>query len=121
MGGKKQKDSNKNWSHKNDFQIDEVWNTYHTIAKLIVPRLQTFKALDKHGYKKSTLERMWKDWEHKGMYAFNKAHAVCYSWLAYQMAYLKANYPEEFHLVIKDSQCCIIKTGIHDKKYEHYS
>ncbi|MBR4389701.1 MAG: DNA polymerase III subunit alpha, partial [Prevotella sp.] len=58
----------------------------------------------RNGYKKSTLERIWKDWEHKGMYAFNKAHAVCYSWLAYQMAYLKANYSEEFHLVIKDSQ-----------------
>lgn len=56
-----------------------------------------------NGHKKSTLERIWKDWEHKGMYAFNKAHAVCYSWLAYQMAYLKANYSEEFHLVIKDS------------------
>ena len=50
MGGKKQKNPNINWSHKNDFQIEEVWNTYHTIAQLIVPRLQAFKALDKHGY-----------------------------------------------------------------------
>ena len=58
----------------------------------------------RNGYKKSTLERIWKDWEHKGMYAFNKAHAVCYSWLGYQMAYLKANFPEEFHLVMKDCQ-----------------
>ena len=53
----------------------------------------------RNGYKKSTLERIWKDWEHKGMYAFNKAHAVCYTWLSYQMAYLKANYPEEFKQV----------------------
>ena len=29
-------------------------------------------------------------------YAFNKAHAVCYSILAYQTAYLKANYPVEY-------------------------
>ena len=50
MGEKKQKNPNTNWSHKNDFQIEEVWNTYHTIAQLIVPRLQAFKALDKHGY-----------------------------------------------------------------------
>ena len=50
MGGKKQKNPKINWSHKNDFQIEEVWNTYHTIAQLIVPRLQAFKALDKHGY-----------------------------------------------------------------------
>lgn len=58
----------------------------------------------RNGYKKSTLERIWKDWEHKGMYAFNKAHAVCYSWLGYQMGYLKANFPEEFNQVIKDCQ-----------------
>lgn len=56
----------------------------------------------RNGYKKSTLEKIWKDWEHKGMYAFNKAHAVCYSWLGYQMGYFKANYPEVFNQVMKD-------------------
>jgi DNA polymerase-3 subunit alpha len=50
-----------------------------------------------NGHKKSTLEKIWKDWEEKGMYLFNKAHAVCYSWLGYKMAYLKANYPKEFN------------------------
>lgn len=29
-------------------------------------------------------------------YAFNKAHAVCYAFVAYQTAYLKANYPVEY-------------------------
>ena len=29
-------------------------------------------------------------------YAFNKAHAICYSILAFQTAYLKANYPVEY-------------------------
>lgn len=29
-------------------------------------------------------------------YAFNKAHAVCYAHVAYQTAYLKANYPVEY-------------------------
>ena len=28
-------------------------------------------------------------------YAFNKSHATCYSWVAYQTAYLKAHYPAE--------------------------
>ncbi len=56
----------------------------------------------RNGYRKSTLERLWKDWEHDGMYAFNKAHAVCYSWLGYQMAYLKANYTEEFLSVMNE-------------------
>ena len=49
MAGKKQKESNLSWSHKNDFPIEEVLNTEHTLAQLIVPRLQAFKALDKHG------------------------------------------------------------------------
>ena len=39
-----------NWSHKHDFPIEEIWGTYHTLASLIVPRLQAFKALDKYGY-----------------------------------------------------------------------
>ena len=39
-----------NWSHKHDFPIDEIWNTDNTLARLIIPRLQAFKQLDKHGY-----------------------------------------------------------------------
>ena len=56
----------------------------------------------RNGYKKSVLEKIWKEWEEKGMYLFNKAHAVCYSWLGYQMGYLKANYPEEFTVVMNE-------------------
>jgi DNA polymerase-3 subunit alpha len=55
----------------------------------------------KNGHKKNALEKVWNEMERKGMYAFNKSHAVCYTWLAYQMAYLKANYPEEFKQVIE--------------------
>ena len=55
----------------------------------------------KNGHKKNALEKVWNEMEHKGMYAFNKSHAVCCTWLAYQMAYLKANYPEEFKQVIE--------------------
>ena len=54
-----------------------------------------------NGHKKNALEKVWNEMEAKGMYAFQKSHAVCYTWLAYQMAYLKANYPEEFKQVIE--------------------
>lgn len=48
---KKRKTNNTvNWSHKNDFPLEEVWNTDNTLSQLIVPRLLAFKALDKHGY-----------------------------------------------------------------------
>lgn len=55
----------------------------------------------KNGHKKNALEKVWNEMEAKGMYAFQKSHAVCYTWLAYQMAYLKANYPKEFKQVIE--------------------
>ena len=42
------------------------------------------------------LEKIWGDWEKFASYAFNKSHATCYSWVAYQTAYLKANYPSEY-------------------------
>ncbi len=45
----KRRTNEDNWSHKHDYPIEEVWNTDNTIAQLIVPRLQAFKALDKHG------------------------------------------------------------------------
>jgi DNA polymerase-3 subunit alpha len=41
------------------------------------------------------LEKIWSDWAEFAKYAFNKSHATCYSWVAYQTAYLKANYPAE--------------------------
>ena len=50
----------------------------------------------KNGYAKEALEKVWDEMEQRGRYAFIKSHAVCYTWLAYQMAYLKVNYPEEF-------------------------
>ena len=55
----------------------------------------------KNGHKKNALEKVWNEMKDKGMYAFQKSHGVCYTWLAYQMAYLKANYPEEFKQVIE--------------------
>ncbi len=55
----------------------------------------------KNGHKKNALEKVWNEMERKGLYAFNKSHAVCYTWLAYQMAYLKAKYPEEFKHVME--------------------
>lgn len=48
MSKKKEHDSMENWSHKHDYPIEDVWNTDNTLAKLIVPRLLAFKALNKH-------------------------------------------------------------------------
>jgi len=54
----------------------------------------------KNGHDPQVLEKIWADWEKFASYAFNKSHAACYSWVAFQTAYLKANYPAEFMAAI---------------------
>ena len=49
-----------------------------------------------NGHDAVALEKIWKDWEAFASYAFNKSHSTCYAWIAYQTAYLKANYPAEY-------------------------
>jgi DNA polymerase-3 subunit alpha len=53
-----------------------------------------------NGHDPAILEKIWTDWEKFASYAFNKSHAACYSWVAYQTAYLKANYPAEYMAAI---------------------
>lgn len=50
----------------------------------------------RNGHSPQVLEKIWADWEKFASYAFNKSHATCYSWVAYQTAYLKAHYPAEY-------------------------
>ncbi len=50
----------------------------------------------KNGHDPQILDKIWGDWEKFASYAFNKSHATCYSWVAYQTAYLKAHYPAEY-------------------------
>jgi len=54
----------------------------------------------KNGHDEKVLDKIWADWEKFASYAFNKSHAACYSWVAYQTAYMKANYPAEFMAAI---------------------
>ncbi|HXU27470.1 MAG TPA: DNA polymerase III subunit alpha [Bacteroidia bacterium] len=50
----------------------------------------------KNGHDTKICEKVWIDWEAFASYAFNKSHSTCYAYLAFQTAYLKANYPSEF-------------------------
>lgn len=51
-----------------------------------------------NGYDEKALKNIWMKWEKSRLYAYNKSHVLCYTWLAYQMAYLKAHYLDEFIL-----------------------
>lgn len=54
------------------------------------------EGCEKNGHPKDKVEKIWKDWEAFASYAFNKSHSTCYAFVAFQTAYLKANYPAEF-------------------------
>jgi len=72
------------------------------MGKKLVDKMETLKVkfmsgCEKNGFgPKAKLEQIWSDWAEFAKYAFNKSHATCYSWIAYQTAYLKANFPAEF-------------------------
>ncbi|MBQ7964285.1 MAG: DNA polymerase III subunit alpha, partial [Alistipes sp.] len=63
-----------------------------------------------NGHDPNVLEKIWADWEKFASYAFNKSHATCYSWVAYQTAYLKANYPSEYMAAVLSRNLADIKT-----------
>lgn len=66
------------------------------IDKMAALKVKFMEGGQKNGHKPEVLEKIWADWEKFASYAFNKSHATCYSWVAYQTAYLKANYPAEY-------------------------
>ena len=61
------------------------------------------------GHAEAKLEKIWKDWEAFAEYAFNKSHSTCYAWIAYQTAYLKANYPAEYMAAVLSNNMSDIK------------
>src|SRR5690606_38016099 len=62
-----------------------------------------------NGHPEEKLEKIWKDWEAFAEYAFNKSHSTCYAWIAYQTAYLKANYPAEYMAAVLSNNMNDIK------------
>ncbi|MDE6332229.1 MAG: DNA polymerase III subunit alpha, partial [Muribaculaceae bacterium] len=71
------------------------------MGKKMIDKMNALKALfleggQKNGHDPKILDKIWADWEKFASYAFNKSHATCYSWVAFQTAYLKANYPSEY-------------------------
>lgn len=66
------------------------------IAEMEKLKVKFMAQGQQNGHKADVLEKIWNDWTEFAKYAFNKSHATCYSWVAYQTAYLKANYPAEY-------------------------
>jgi len=79
------------------------------IDKMNELKSKFFDGGQKNGHNIKTLEKIWSDWEKFASYAFNKSHATCYSWVAYQTAYLKAHYPSEFMAAVLSRNLSNIK------------
>ena len=62
-----------------------------------------YQGGEKNGHSHEVLHKIWEDWKKFASYAFNKSHATCYSWVAYQTAYLKAHYPAEYMAAVLTS------------------
>ena len=78
------------------------------MGKKQIDKMNELEALfyeggEKNGHDKKVLNKIWEDWKRFASYAFNKSHATCYSWVAYQTAYLKANYPSEYMAAVLSS------------------
>ena len=84
-----------------DFTRGESDNLRKAMGKKLIDKLNHMYPKfvaggNAHGYDPAVLEKIWKDWTAFASYAFNKSHATCYSWVAYQTAYLKANFPAQY-------------------------
>jgi DNA polymerase-3 subunit alpha len=60
-------------------------------------------AIKTVGADRALMNRFWKELEDFAAYCFNKAHSACYGLIAYQTAYLKANYPDAFMAALMTS------------------
>lgn len=84
-----------------DFTRGQSDTLRKAMGKKLIDKMNALKSLflaggQKNGHDPKVLEKIWADWEKFASYAFNKSHATCYSWVAFQTAYLKANYPAEY-------------------------
>ncbi|MEN9918812.1 MAG: polymerase subunit alpha [Bacteroidota bacterium] len=84
-----------------DFTRGESDELRKAMGKKLIDKMNALKEKflaggKANGHNEKTLNKIWADWEKFASYAFNKSHATCYSWIAYQTAWLKANYPSEY-------------------------
>ena len=68
-----------------------------------------YKGGEANGHDHAKLKKIWEDWKKFASYAFNKSHATCYAWVAYQTGYLKAHYPADYMAAVLTSSLEDIK------------
>ncbi|MEK7612661.1 MAG: OB-fold nucleic acid binding domain-containing protein, partial [Patescibacteria group bacterium] len=79
-------------------------------AEMEAQREKLIAGAIKHGMDKTRAERLWKLIEPFAAYGFNKAHAASYGRVAYQTAYMKANFPVEYMTAVLTAEAGNIDT-----------
>lgn len=73
--------------------------------KLLLEQRKKFvEGAVKNEVEKAVAEKIFDFIEPFASYSFNRAHAACYGMIAYQTAYLKANFPQEFMTALLTSE-----------------
>ncbi|MFB6257634.1 MAG: DNA polymerase III subunit alpha [Flavobacteriales bacterium] len=78
-------------------------------AKMDELKPKFFEGCQANGYDEATAQEIWDNWESFASYAFNKSHSTCYSFVAFQTGFLKANYPAEY-------MAAVLTHNMHDIK-----
>jgi len=96
------------------------WLQADTLRKAMGKKIPEVMAAEKEklikgfiefgGLKKELAEKLWKLIEPFAAYGFNKAHAASYGKVAYQTAYMKANYPVEYMAAVMTAEAGDVDT-----------
>ncbi len=73
-------------------------------AEMAAQKEKFLSGCVKNGLKNKQAEELWKLIEPFAAYGFNKAHAASYAVVAYQTAYMKAHYPEEYMAAVLSAE-----------------
>ncbi|MBI3932004.1 MAG: DNA polymerase III subunit alpha, partial [Acidobacteria bacterium] len=74
-------------------------------ADVMSAQMEKFlKGCATRGIPERKARKIWEQMEQFAGYGFNKSHSAAYAWLAYQTAYLKANYPAYFMAALLTSE-----------------
>ncbi|TAK03964.1 DNA polymerase III subunit alpha [Patescibacteria group bacterium] len=68
------------------------------------------KGFVQNGLSEKKAQELWKLIEPFAAYGFNKAHAASYGMIAYDTAYMKANYPAEYMTALMTAECADLET-----------
>jgi len=83
------------------FSLGEGYLLIKAVAKKIASLLKKqrekfFEMAQENGHSQKVAEKIFDFIEPFANYGFNRSHAVCYARIAYETAYLRANFPVEF-------------------------